>query len=175
MDRASGLEVQLRHYRTIPGVYTGYVYLNVNFVFWFGPATLESCALLDEDGRKRAAEHPEGLSSINVMVPGGRGLPEAAARAELARIMHDHGKSTAAVAVIIPGSGFFVSAMRSLIAALSMVRPQGMPLQTFGDAAQLSEWLAPIHSERTGVPLTAAELLSLFQQAERALAETAAA
>ena len=175
MDRASSVAGQLTPLGAVAGVYTAYIWKNVTFTFWFGAATLESCATMEEGCRKCAAEHPERLSSINVMIPGGRNMPDAAARAEIVRIVREYGNSTAALAVLIPGSGFWASALRSVTVALSMVRPQGMPMQIFGDTAQLSDWLAPIHSERTGVPLTAAELLSVIQELERALAVTVAA
>ena len=50
-----------------------------------------------------------------------------------------------------------------------------MPLSNFNTATELREWLVPFHAERTGVQLQAAELLSVFQAAERALSASRAA
>jgi hypothetical protein len=167
MDRASGPQPQLTFLNSVPDVYTAYIWKNVAITLWFGPATLESCAILERGCRKQAAEHPEGLSLVNIMIPGGRSMPSAAVRSELARIMREHTQNAAAIAVIIPGSGFWASALRSLIVALSMLRPREMPLQIFGSAPPLVEWLLPLHAARTGLQLEAAELLAALRQAER--------
>lgn len=167
MDRLSGPQSRLTFLNSVPDVYTAYLWQNVAITLWFGPATLESCVILERGCRKQAAEHPEGLSLVNIMIPGGRSMPGAEVRSELTRIMRDHTQHAAAVAVIIPGSGFWASALRSLVVALSMLRPRDMQLQIFGSAPPLVEWLLPLHAARTGVQLDAAELLSALREAER--------
>jgi len=167
MDRPSGLNPQLTHLNSVPEVYSAYIWKNVVITLWFGAATLESCASLERGTRKQTAEHPEGLSMVNIMVPGSRSLPGAAVRAELARIMREHATHAAAIAVIIPGSGFWASALRSVVVALSMLRPRDMQLSIFDSAPPLAEWLAPLHGARTGVQLAAAELLGVLREAER--------
>ena len=167
MDRASSESVRLTHLNSVPDVYSAYLWKNVAITLWFGAATTESCVSLERGCRKQAAEHPQGLSLVNIMIPGGRSMPGAAVRAELSRILRDHSQHAAAIAVIIPGSGFWASALRSMVVALSMLRPRDMQLSIFGSAPPLVEWLLPLHAARTGVQLQAAELLAALREAER--------
>lgn len=168
MDRPSRVEAaSLTHFHTVPGIYSAYIWKNVVLTFWFSGATLESCKPYEEGCRACAAEHPEGVSTINVMVPGSRNFPEPEARVELSRILRQYGKSAAAIAVVIPGTGFWTSAVRAVVAALTMVKPRELPMQVFGGPAELAVWLAPLHGERTGVRVEATELQAIYEQAER--------
>lgn len=157
---------RVTHVNTVPDVYSVYTWENVAFMFWFGPPTLESCAVLERGSQKQHAEHPEGLSLVNVMVPGGRSMPSAEVRTEITRIMRESTKNAAAIGVIIPGTGFWASALRGMVLALSMMRSRQLPLQIFADATELAEWLVPIHGERTGVRFQAAELVRALKEAE---------
>jgi hypothetical protein len=174
-ERLAAVEAELQAVSSFPGIYSSFAWKNIGITFWFGPVTLESCNPYERGCRAQIEQHPEGLSSVNIMVPGGSSLPSAEARAEIGRIVRDLGKHAAAMPIIVPGTGFWASAMRSLVAALAMMRPRETQLQVFGTARELAEWLPPIHVARTGVQLQAAELLSVLQAAERMAAATRAA
>jgi len=174
-DRDSTVFQRLTQLQDVPGVYTTYIWRNVTVTFWFGPIDMEGCAELERGCRKIAAEHPEGVTAVNVMIPGGGSMPSAAARAELARIMREYNQSAAAIPIILAGDGFWASAVRGMIASLAMLRPRRLQLQIFGTAAAAVEWLLPLHAAATGVQLDAAELRLVLQEAERAAASTRAA
>jgi hypothetical protein len=141
-----------------PGVHSSYLWKNVAITLWFGPATVESLPVYEQGCKRFCEKYPGGVSSVHIMVPGGSSMPTAEARAELSRIIRSFGHHTVGVGVIIPGSGFWASALRSMVTALAMLAPRGFGLQIFGDHETLSEWLAPLHSARTSVPVQPAEL-----------------
>lgn len=171
-EDASALEPAL--VGAVSGIFCAYRYQNVAITFWFGPATMESLVVFERGANDNAQLHPQGFSLINIMVPGGRSLPSAEVRAKFAQIAAEHAQRTAAVAVLIPGTGFWASAMRGMITALSMMSPRDYELQTFGNFPQMIEWLVPVHARRTSVAIEPRELLRALQTAEARALETRA-
>jgi len=148
-------------------VYTSYVWKNVVIVVWFDAATVESILVFERSCQERAQKHPQGMSSVHIMVPGGKSLPTAEARAELSRVMREYAQYSAATAVVIPGTGFWASALRGMITAVSMLARTSANPRICGDFAAVAAWLPEVHEQRTGVRISANELVSALQSAER--------
>src|SRR5262249_48058180 len=147
-------------------VFTAYRYKNVAIAFWFNAATPESLVHFERAAQATCELLPEGLSLVNIMVPGGRSMPSAEVRKKLGQIAHEHAKSTAAVGVMIPGSGFWASALRGLVTAVSMLMPRSYKLEICSSLREVAEWLAPVHSAGTGAAIDAPELLRALHAAE---------
>lgn len=152
---------------TVAGVYASYAWLNVAIIIWFGPATIESVAVFERGCKAGRELFPQGMSSIHIMVPGGRSLPSSEARSELIRVFREYAPQSAANAVIIPGTGFWAGAMRSLITALCVLARTTTSPHVFADASEVSEWLPPVHFARTGVQLNPHRLSEVLQQISR--------
>lgn len=150
-----------------PGIHASYLWQNLAITLWFNAATMDSLARYAEGGARFCGNHPEGISTVHIMVPGGKSMPTAEARAELGRIIRELSQNAVAAVAIIPGSGFWASAMRGLVTAVAMLAPRGFNLQTFASISQAAQWLAPIHSSGTGVRVESAELERILEHALR--------
>jgi hypothetical protein len=151
----------------VPGVYSSYLWKNVAFIVWFAPATLESLAVFETGIKSLTERHPEGLSSVHIMVPGGKSLPTAEARAELARLMREYATLSSHVAVVIPGSGFWASALRGVVTALAMLSPRDKKPHICGTLPEVALWLPDPHRARTGVRVEPEQLLAALRYVER--------
>jgi hypothetical protein len=160
--------VQVTPTTTIPGVFSAYAWKNVAITLWFGPPAFEDVATFERGCQKRVAECPDGISSVHIMVPGGKSMPTPETREELTRVLREYSQFSAAVAVVIPGTGFWTSALRALVTALSVLAKTAIKPQICANHAEVCDWLPGVHLERTGVQLNPKELLEALQQAERA-------
>jgi hypothetical protein len=157
----------------IPGTFAAYLWKNVVIATWFRPLSMAELPQFEAGCKARCAEHPEGMSVINIMVPGGKSMPTAEARAELGRIMREYEAFSAEVAVIIPGDGFWASALRGLITALSMLAPR-YRLRIAGNFLEVAEYLPEPHRQRTGVTIDPKELLRALRWVESQVSAVAA-
>ncbi|HET8937025.1 MAG TPA: hypothetical protein VFN67_26465 [Polyangiales bacterium] len=151
--------VEVTEVSAYPGVHSSFVWQNVAITVWFGPATMQSLVEFDKGCRSFCGKHPEGISSVHIMVPGGKSMPTAEARAEVGRIMRENAKTTAAAAALVPGNGFWASALRSMVTAILMLAPRSFAFRMFGELSELADWLAPLHSHGTGVEVQPVDLL----------------
>lgn len=157
--------VELATYGTAPGVYVAYGWRNVAITLWFGPATVESVSAFEAICQRCVDTFPGGGSSVHIMVPGGKSLPSAEARSELARVFSKYAIYSAANAVVIPGAGFWAGALRSLVTAFTIVAQLASKPHIFADIHAASEWLPASHTERTGIAVTSRELLAALRVA----------
>jgi hypothetical protein len=158
----------------VPGIFSSYMWTDVAFTLWFGAATMESLAVFEEACKQCIANHPGRMSSVHMIVPGRSVLPSAEARAALARLTTDYADSTAAIAVVIPGAGFWASAIRGLVTAIRMLGSREYELKMFATIDEVVGWLPEAHHKCTGVELKPTELLAALREVQRA-AESAAA
>lgn len=149
----------------IPGVYASYLWKNVAIALWFGPLSPADIPAFEAGCKAQGAQHPEGLSLVNIMVPGGKSMPTAEAREELGRIMREYRAASAEVVVVIPGAGFWASALRGLITAIAMLAPN-YHLHIAGNFVEVAEYLPGPHLARTGVALDPKELLRALRWVE---------
>jgi hypothetical protein len=67
------------------------------------------------------------------------------------KIMKDNAPFVGCLAVILGGTGFWVSAMRSVVTGLRAVAPRVLDLRVHGKFEELLEWFPAEHLKRTGV------------------------
>lgn len=157
--------VELAPYGTAAGVFSAYGWRNVAITLWFGPATVESVKAFEDICQRCVDAFPAGGASVHIMIPGGKSLPSAEARSELARVFSKYAAYSATTAVVIPGTGFWAGALRSLVTAFSLVAQLANKPQVFADIHAVSEWLPASHTERTGIAVTSRELLAALRVA----------
>ena len=150
------------------GEHASYAWKNVVVSCWFGPSTLEGVAIHDACLEGQCSLHPKGLSTIGVVLPGQFALPAPAVREELSRFVHKYAAHVVGSALILQGSGFWASAVRGAVTAVTMVSRRELKPQIFSAARPAVQWLAPIHLARTGVEIDVEELASLIEGAVRA-------
>jgi hypothetical protein len=151
-----------------PTVYRTWLWRNVIIASWFGhpasaPAVLH-LATITEQVLERLG--PGRVSYVH-LVPSGLALPDAQTRAAFLEITHKHAANTACVAVVIAGSGFWASAMRSFVTGFRMLAPRLFALRISAAVPELLPWFPEEHARFTGVQLDGDELV---RQVEYALA-----
>lgn len=158
----------------VPGVFTSFVWQNLAVTVWCSAPNMESLAAFGQRSRAFCAAHPEGFSSVHVMIPGGTAMPTSEVRAELSRIINESAPHVAAGAALIAGDGFWASALRGLVTALTLLMPRSLAPRIYAQQEPLADWLAPLHSERTGVQVQASEVLQVLRMVQSSVARSAA-
>jgi hypothetical protein len=85
-------------------------------------------------------------------------LPTYEARRAIHALTLRYEKNTICSATLIEGTGFWTSAVRSLVTSLHMVGRWSFELKTFSEIDALSDWLAPIHARGAGIDVPPQEL-----------------
>jgi hypothetical protein len=147
----------------LPGVLTIYGYKNVNFVIWDGPASVETAELMGRVTERRQRKHPEGLSVVHI-VRAQVAMPDAVTRDALVKLMKEVEGAVVALAVVIGGTGFWASGLRSLVTGMKMLSRSSFEMRLHGRVEEVVAWLPAAHTKRTGVPLEASELLAALNQ-----------
>ena len=164
---ASSAASALSSLSSVEGEYACYFWKNVVVSLWFGPSTLSGLANHDQHFQQLYERHPEGISVINIVVPGKHTLPPAEVREELKRFVAKYSPRVVAAALVIPVGGFWASALRGVATALMLVG-HDLKLNIFATTREVAAWLPALHLERTGVAITTEELAALLERAQRA-------
>jgi hypothetical protein len=104
-----------------------------------------------------SSAYPVGFSAIHLIAKRPP-LPTSEAREKLIQATRTYSKNLACVGTVLEGSGFWASAIRSFIVGIRLVVPRSFEMQTYGSIAELAQWMAPLHTARTGVTVNAGEL-----------------
>jgi hypothetical protein len=138
---------------------------NVSIAVWSGPASAANVSLLDQISGRFKERHPEGMSAVHI-VHGQTPLPSSEAREGLVRVSNAYADCLGGVAVVIGGTGFWASTMRSVVTAMRVLSSRAFEMRIHGTVEEVIEWLPAVHHKRTGVKLEASELLAALRQAQ---------
>jgi hypothetical protein len=138
----------------------------VVIIVWRAAGTGPAAEKLAQITSQMRTTHPERVSHIH-LVKNRAGSPDSAARSTLVKIMRDHGDGIANCAVVIGGTGFWASTMRSAVTSMRLLSPRAFEMRLHGTSAEILDWLPEAHEQRTGVRLEREVLAGLLQQAER--------
>ena len=166
--------VEVSPLSAVPGIYSAFLWNNVGFTLWFGPATLESLRSYEAACRDCIAAQPGKLSSVHILVPGSSQLPSPEVRAKLAELTREFGHTSAAMAVMIPGNGFWASALRGLVTAIHLVGSREYETKIFGTIEEIAAWLPEAQRKRSGIEISSAQLLTALRQVLREAESVAA-
>lgn len=148
-----------------PARFAFFAWNNITVMVWLALPDATDVARLIKMGEGRAAEQSAKLSDVH-LVPHKVGLPDAEARDALLRASRSGARHLAAVGVWLAGAGFWASAVRGFVTSLNVVLKAPFELRMFGDQKDLAEWLAPLHTERTGIEITVPRLRDVMQAAQ---------
>jgi hypothetical protein len=142
----------------VPGQYRFGLWKNVILATWEGRADLPGVASLDKIGRDLRAAHPgQRYSNIHIVLEGVE-LPTRAAREGFIEIMKSQADSVAAVSVVIQGSGFLASALRSFITGMRLLSPSSFAFRLHGTTLEALRWLPAEHRRMTGEEIDVRQL-----------------
>jgi hypothetical protein len=129
---------------------------NVTLVVWGAQATVPLIAELTKLSEK-VFEQYRMASAVHLAVNHAR-PPASDARAALEELTARYQNQLACAAILIEGSGFWASAIRSVLTGLEGVRRAPFKTQTFGRIDELARWLSRTHSAKTAETLEAADV-----------------
>ena len=129
---------------------------NMTFCAWNAPPQAEHVQAFVTLAEQLSQTYP--LNSNVSLVMRDADLPGAEARKALEHLTSEYAKVIHSVALVIDGSGFRASIIRSFLTGLHLLRGNGYRCKTFGKPAEANPWLLPPHNADTGVILTEREM-----------------
>jgi hypothetical protein len=154
-----------------PGVCAVATWHNFVITIWVAAGTQAAVARVARVTAMTCEQHPEKVSHVHLL-KNGIGLPSSDARSGLVQIMKDHGGRIGVCAVMVGGSGFWASAMRSTITAMRMLAPREFELRLHGTLDEIMAWVPDAHRQCTGVDIPASALERVLKSAENLLTGT---
>ena len=148
-----------------PGICAIGTWLNVIVIVWWASATGSAVERLERVTVLLRELYPDKSSHVH-FVKNRAGLPSAAARSAFVKIMKEHESHIANCAVVVGGSGFWASTMRSAITSMRVISPRSFEMRLHGTWREILEWLPSSHQYRTGVELKPQMLERVLYDAE---------
>lgn len=136
---------------------------NISIGVWIGQATLSAVKSVFTMSERMAVDFPMGRSSV-VFVLDQVAAPTAEARVELDKVYASPG--LACTAIVLEGSGFWASAIRSMSANLARGGQAVVRAHTSVD--EVVQWMPEEHCARTGVAVPPDDLKRALLFARRA-------
>jgi hypothetical protein len=150
-----GTEPRLPIVSTEPGVYGYESWKNMTIGVWVGQATLQAVRGVHALSREMELQYPEGRSSI-VFVADQVAAPTPEARQEMVAVYERPGLQC--TAIILEGSGFWASGIRSMTSNLHRAAGSSMRLRVHTTIDEVIAWMPAEHQRCTGVALDCEEL-----------------
>jgi hypothetical protein len=147
-----------------PGVCSIASLHNVMIVSWSSRGTAPAVEKVAQVSHRMATKSQRGFSAIH-LIADQAGLPTPEARTGLVKIMSEFAPHLACVAVVVGGTGFWASAMRSFVTGMRFVSPRSFDLRLHGTTADVLKWLPAVHASRTGVELDEVSLARVLDTA----------
>ena len=129
---------------------------NMTFSAWDTPPTAPHVDAFIAMAKKLSVTYP--LNSNVTLVMRNTGLPGAEARESLEVLTAQYARVIHSVALVIDGSGFWASMIRSFLTGLHVLRGNGYRCKAFATPAEAVPWLLPAHNTDTGIHLTESEM-----------------
>jgi hypothetical protein len=134
-------------------------------VSWTSRATGAAATRLSDVTQRMTASHPSGISAIH-LIANNVGVPTPEGRSGIMKIMNDKAKSLACVAVVVGGTGFWASTMRSVVTGMRFMTPRNFDLRLHASSEEVLDWLPKEHEQSTGVSVDSALLARVLRSVE---------
>jgi hypothetical protein len=149
-----------------PGSYRFATWNEIMFVKWEQAAEVESVARLEKLVQDFRSRHPTGRLSGVHLIADGVGLPTPEARTRLMALIKEGSAHFGAVAIVVGGTGFVASAVRSFLTGLRLIAPRSFDFRLHGRTFEVMKWFPAAHEQRTGQTIDVAQfgrVLSAFE------------
>ena len=150
-----------------PGAFRFYKWKNLLLVMWLGESGVSAIQRLGQAVVALQQEHPAGTSAVHFLNTNVK-LPDAETRSALVQLSDQHAERLGAVAVVLAGSGFWASTMRSVVTAMRVLTARAYEMRIHGQLEEVADWLPAEHAKRTGVTIDREALLHVLKLVERA-------
>jgi hypothetical protein len=105
----------------------------------------------------------EKRSDIYVIAEGAR-LPEARVRDHFVDVIKSSSQALAGVSVVVGGTGFWSSAIRSFVTGLHWLAPRSFDFRLHGSVEEVADWLPPVHERLSGIHLDPSRLRRVLDE-----------
>jgi hypothetical protein len=149
-----------------PGSIRFAVWNEIMFAKWEKAAELASVERLETLMREFRARNPKLRMSGVHLIGDGVGLPTPEARTKLMALIKEGSDHFGAVSIVIGGTGFVASAVRSFLTGLRLVAPRSFDFRLHSRTFEVAKWFPAAHEQRTGQAIDAAQfarVLSAFE------------
>jgi hypothetical protein len=141
-----------------PGHFSCSIWQNVSILVWADRATKEALARIQQRVTKQMIErYPNGHSNVAFVLAGVQ-PPTPEAREIFTRLYQEGVSDLKCLGVVLEGDGFWASMLRSSITSMQIDSGRKTALGQYTSVDEIAAWMAPLHSERTGVPITPLQL-----------------
>ncbi|MCB9659467.1 MAG: hypothetical protein H6726_17615 [Sandaracinaceae bacterium] len=138
-------------------------YANVHLCVYRGELTLSGLETANDHHRALMARHPRtlvlGLAQHNLP------LPSAEVRQRGAHLIDENGSHVLAAAMVLAGTGFWASAVRSVMTASFALARQPYPSKAFATGVEAGEWLSRFDAGTVFGPEALAQALERLERA----------
>ena len=170
LERAEGYPSAIRRTRadesivldSEPGAFIFGSWKNVFIGIWESQATMAAVDRMVKATDTMTELHPTGRSTIHIVVHGA-GLPSADVRTHFVDVLKKNADQIACVAVVVGGTGFWTSALRSFVTGLRWLAPRTFHFRLFSTIEDLARWLPDEHNKRTGIEIDPLQLVKVVE------------
>jgi hypothetical protein len=146
-----------------PGAFLFGYWKNVFVGVWESQATMPAVERMVRAINILNDQTPTGRSTIHI-VADGASLPNADVRAHFVEALKTNAAQLACVSVIVGGTGFWTSALRSFVTGLRWLAPRSFAFRMNGSIDEMAKWLPVEHNQRTGIDLDPRRLVQVLEQ-----------
>jgi hypothetical protein len=143
-------EVEPRHFSCS-------VWQNVSILIWADRATGEALARIQRVTKQMIERYPNGHSNVAFVLAGVQ-PPTPEAREIFTHLYKEGVSDLKCLGVVLEGDGFWASMLRSSITSMQIQSGRKTALGQYTSVDEIAAWMAPLHSERTGVAITPLQL-----------------
>ena len=144
-----------------PGAFIFGAWKNVFVGVWESQATTPAVDRMVRATAVLNEIYPAGRSTIHY-VSHGANLPTAEVRGHFVDALNNNAENLACVAVVVVGTGFWTSALRSFVTGLRWLAPRSFDFRMNGSSEEVAKWLPDVHAKRTGVELDRRRLVQVI-------------
>lgn len=164
-EPTSLLTLPTRTMRVELGHFALSAYRNISIAVWVGQATRPAVEALIETQKKLIALHPNGHSAVSFILDG-LPAPTPDAQAIVTRVFEARSQ-IACLAIILEGSGFWASGLRSMLNNAHRQAGGPVALKVATSLEGIVTWFSEEHKKGTGVELLPMPLLSVLANARQ--------
>jgi len=146
---------------TEPGAFLFGSWKNLFIAIWESQPTMPGVDRMFRATTVMNGLHPSGRSTVHI-IASGAGLPTSEVRAHFANTAKKSTDNLACVAVVVGGTGFWTSALRSFVTGLRWLDPRSFDFRMTATIEEVAKWLPVEHARRTGVELDARRLVEVI-------------
>lgn len=137
---------------------------NISLTRWVGRGTAAAVDKVSRVGDEVRTQYPSGVSAIHLIAETA-GMPTPEAREGLVKLMNRKTDRLGCVGVVVGGSGFWASAIRSLITGMRAVSSRAYELKLAGSIEEIVAWFPDQHAKRTGISIDPDQLAKALRTA----------